>query len=88
MFVIFAARIIEMVKRDDQASIPVMVFCNDIPTCDWLSRLLEENNVRVLRLHGSNSNPEVIVIKEELHPKPKLSMFCVLPKNNQLFFED
>ena len=76
-----------MVKRDDQAGIPVMVFCNDIPTCDWLSRLLEENNIRVLRMHGSSSSPEVIVFTGELHPRLRLSMFCAVSKNYQHFFE-
>ncbi|XP_072031223.1 probable ATP-dependent RNA helicase DDX28 [Amphiura filiformis] len=51
-------KIIEMVRSDDKAGVPVMVFCNAIPTCDWLARLLEENNIKVLRLHGSQDAEE------------------------------
>ena len=52
-FVVFPDQVIEMVKKDDQGGVPVMVFCNEIPTCDWLAQLLEEHNIKVLRLHGS-----------------------------------
>ena len=39
----------------------------------------------VLHVFGFSCN--VFLFKEELHPKPKLSMFCALSQNDQHFLE-
>ena len=42
--------------------------------------LYDFNNKQISPLRGNS-------FKEEVHPKPKLGMFCALPQNNQHWFE-
>ena len=34
----------------------VVVFCNTIPSCDWVANYLAENGVFPIKLHGSVSS--------------------------------
>ncbi|XP_038073292.1 probable ATP-dependent RNA helicase DDX28 [Patiria miniata] len=52
-----AAKILEIVTKDSRQSIPVMMFCNEVSTCNWLALFLEESNISVLRLNG-DMDPE------------------------------
>ncbi|XP_071805981.1 probable ATP-dependent RNA helicase DDX28 [Asterias amurensis] len=52
-----AATILGIVTRDCKQRVPVMIFCNEITTCNWLAWFLEESNIKVLRLNG-DMDPE------------------------------
>ncbi|XP_022083241.1 probable ATP-dependent RNA helicase DDX28 isoform X2 [Acanthaster planci] len=52
-----AATILKIVTKDNKQNKPIMIFCNDVSTCNWLAWFLEESNINVLRLNG-DMDPE------------------------------
>ena len=52
-FVLFfcpADDLLNLLQRDP--SLPTMVFCNTVPSCDWTGRYLESKGINVIKLHG------------------------------------
>ncbi|GBL91415.1 putative ATP-dependent RNA helicase DDX28 [Araneus ventricosus] len=47
-----AGELLDLIKPDYQKKKPVMIFCNKSPTCDWLSKFLEENDIPNGKYHG------------------------------------
>lgn len=47
-----AGELMQLVKNDCAKKKPVMIFCNNSLTCDWMSKFLENNGVPNEKFHG------------------------------------
>lgn len=50
------AKLLELVKKDTQRQLPVIVFSNQAQRCDWVSLFLNENGVKCVNLNGAMSH--------------------------------
>lgn len=57
-----AGELLQLVKNDYKQKKPVMIFCNNSLTCDWMSQFLAGNNIPNERFHGG------------IHLKPRMDV--------------
>lgn len=50
-----AGALLEHVKADQSRKMPIMVFANQSPACDWMSTFFEDNNVPNAKFHAGMS---------------------------------
>ncbi|KAK4306468.1 hypothetical protein Pmani_021709 [Petrolisthes manimaculis] len=46
-------QLMKLVSRDVKRNIPIVIFCNDSKTSDWISLFLNENNISCINLNGA-----------------------------------